>query len=66
MVTNYWFVVVDNQSGAFLNAQMNGNHKNYEEAVEMFQNEFPRYSVIEGGEGIENRPKAYRELPYVS
>ncbi|WP_066297475.1 hypothetical protein [Bacillus sp. FJAT-29937] len=63
---SYWFVVVDNQTGTFLNAQMANNSNNYDDAVIKFERKFPIYTVLEGGEGIENRPEAFVNLPYVS
>ena len=65
-LVSYWFVVLDEQTGTFYNAQMSDDSNIYDDAVLKFEEQFPSYIVVEGGEGVENRPEAFVKLPYVS
>lgn len=62
----YWLVVRDLNSGDFKNAKiMDKSGKSLEQIKERFQKKHTQYLVIDGGEGLENRPEPLTDLPYI-
>ncbi|MED4400278.1 hypothetical protein [Metabacillus fastidiosus] len=62
----YWLIVIDKETGVFHNAQILDKSKRpINEVLARFERKFPRYVVVEGGEGLENRPEIIRDLPLI-
>ncbi|MCP1161387.1 MULTISPECIES: hypothetical protein [Bacillus] len=61
----FWLVVLNEETGQFHNAQVTAVTNSLEAAAIRFYEKFPQYRVLDGGAGIENRPKEVRALPYI-
>lgn len=66
-LSDYWLVVVDKVTGEFLNTQVTDvSGKSVDDVMDRFQEKNTRYTAVDCGEGVENRPITIRELPYIS
>lgn len=63
-VSMYWLLAQDLETGEIKNAKINARSgESFEKIKARFEERNSEYLVVQGGEGLENRPESFTELP---